>query len=144
MEHPPFLGQIERFGELVAKDPVMGVIVPTPKVRPELKADLYGSASTPGVAEGVARVIRSGKQVDEVQPGEILVVPFTESPWVSVFHLVKGVVTDMGGAVAHAVIVGREFGLPVVVGTMEATSKIKTGQRIRVDGDNCAVYLLDK
>ncbi len=144
MDHVPFLGNVERFGELVAKDPVMGVVVPTPKVRPELQADLYGSASTLGIAEGFARVIRSGREIDQVQPGEILVAPTTESPWVSVFHLVKGVVTDMGGAVAHAVIVGREFGLPVVAGTMEATSKIKTGQRIRVDGDNCAVYLLDK
>jgi len=88
-------------------------------------------------------VIMSDKQLTEIQSGEILVAPFTASPWVSVFHLIKGLVTDMGGAMCHAVIVGRDFGLPTVAGTMEGTQIIKTGQRIRVDGDNCAVYFLD-
>lgn len=143
MEHPPFFGQPEKIGEIYKKDPLVRVIVPFPDVRPELKADLYGTASAPGVIEGIARVIMSDKQLTEIQAGEILVAPFTASPWVSVFHLIKGLVTDMGGAMCHAVIVGRDFGLPTVAGTMEGTRKIKTGQRIRVNGDNCAVYFLD-
>lgn len=53
-----------------------------------------------------------------------------------------GVVTDSGGALVHAMIVGREYGLPAVAGTMEGTKKIKTGDRIRVDGDMCAVYIM--
>lgn len=144
LEPTPFLGQIEKLGEMARKDPIIRVVGALPLVRPELKADLYGAASSPGVAEGVARVIMSEKQVGEVKPGEILVAPFTATPWVSVFHIVKGVVTDMGGGMAHAVIMGREFGIPVVAGTLEGTKKIKTGQRIRVDGDNIAVYILEQ
>ena len=143
IEPAPFLGQIEKIGEMARKDPIIRVLAELPMVRPELKADLYGAASAPGVAEGIARVIMSETQLDEVQPGEILVAPFTATPWISVFHIVKGVVTDMGGGMAHAVIMGREFSIPVVAGTLEGTKKIKTGQRIRVDGDNAAVYMLE-
>ena len=67
----------------------------------------------------------------------------TMSPiWTPPFGLVKAAVTDTGGSLTHAII-GREFGLPVVAGTMEATRKIKTGQKIRVDGDNGCVYILE-
>ncbi|MGD0237448.1 MAG: PEP-utilizing enzyme [Syntrophorhabdales bacterium] len=141
-EPQPFLGNIEKLGELAAKDPIIRVVGAPPNVRPELKADLYGAGGAPGMAEGSARVIMSEAQFDEIQQGEILVAPFTSSPWIAVFHLVKGVVTDMGGSMAHAVIMGREFGLPVVAGTLEGTKKIKTGQRIRIDGANMAVYIL--
>ena len=143
VEPPPFLGQIEKLGEVADKDPIIRVVGAPPMVRPELKADLYGAASAPGVAEGIARVIMSEGQLSEVQPQEILVAPFTAAPWIAAFHVVRGIVTDMGGSLAHAVIMGREFGIPVVAGTLEATKKIKTGQRIRVDGGNAAVYILE-
>lgn len=143
IEPAPFLGQMQKLGEMAREDPIIRILAELPMVRPELKADLYGAASAPGVAEGVARVIMTEKQLDEVQPGEILIAPLTATPWISVFHIVKGVVTDMGGGMAHAVIMGREFSIPVVAGTLEGTKKIKTGQRIRVDGDNAAVYILE-
>lgn len=116
----------------------------TPLHRPELKADIRGISSSPGVAEGVARVIMSYKQLAEVQQGEILVCPFTNPPWTPVFSLVKAVVTDRGGLLSHAAIHGREYGIPAIVNTFVATSTIKTGQRIRVDATNGAIYLLDK
>jgi pyruvate,water dikinase len=139
-----FIGQVEKLGELAVKDPVRGSLGGAPIVRPELKADLYGTASAPGVAEGIARVLMGPEQIGKLEPGEILVAPLTGPPWIAAFHLVRGVVTDMGGSLSHVVIMGREFGIPVIAGTMESTRKIKTGQRIRVDGDNCAVFVLDK
>ena len=84
----------------------------------------------------------SEDEFSQLQPGEILVAPFTHTDWTPLFWLASGVVTDHGGALAHAVIVGREYGLPCVAGTLGATGKIRTGDRIRVDGDNCCVYIL--
>jgi len=77
-----------------------------------------------------------------VQPGEILVCPSTDPNWTPVFALLKGVVVDMGGSLCHAAIVSREYGIPCVLNTFAGTSKIKNGQRIRVDGDVGAVYIL--
>lgn len=138
----PFLGSVEKLGEVARKDPIIGVVAAPPAVRPELKADLYGAASAPGVAEGIARVIMSEAELGQVQPEEILVCPFTGPPWIPAFNIIKAVVTDMGGSMAHAVIVGREYALPVVAGTLEGTKKIKTGMRIRVDGNMGTVYIL--
>jgi pyruvate,water dikinase len=141
---PPFLGNVEKLGEVAMKDAVVGTVAAPPIVKPELKADLYGAASAPGVADGIARVVISETELGQVQPGEILVSPFTAAPWIPAFNIVKGVVTDMGGTMSHAVIVGREYALPVVAGTLEGTRKITTGMRIRVDGDMGTVYILEK
>ena len=121
---------------------VAGLEMPVP--RPELKADIRGVSSSPGVAEGPARVIVDYEQLGEVQQGEILVAPITNPAWTPVFCLIKAVVTDRGGLLSHAAIVGREYGIPTIVNTFVATSTIKTGQRIRVDATNGAIYLLDK
>ena len=137
-----FTGNPEVLPEMMMKSAVLRVPVPSPVVKPELKADLYGTASAPGVIEGIARVIIDQDQLREVQPGEILVAPGTAAPWTPIFGIISGVVTDGGGALSHAVIVAREYGIPCVAGTIEGTSKIKTGNRIRVDGDNGAVYIL--
>lgn len=114
-----------------------------PIIREELKADLYGSASTPGRAEGTARVAMTVDALIDLEPGEILVAPGTTGAWTPAFNMIKGLICDGGGALSHPVIVAREYGIPCVVGTIEATSKIKTGQRVRIDGDRAAVYVLD-
>lgn len=141
-ELKPFIGDISRAGEWIKKDPLVAIIAELPIVRPELKADLYGSASAAGVAEGIARVIPDESHFRELQPGEIIVCTATMPNWTPLFNIAAGVVTDGGGNLSYAVIVGRECGLPVVAGTLEGTKKIKTGMRIRVDGDMCAVYIL--
>jgi phosphoenolpyruvate synthase/pyruvate phosphate dikinase len=82
------------------------------------------------------------RQLDTVQPGEILVAPTTTISWTTIFALVKGVVVDRGGILSHAAVVAREYGIPCVLNTFTSTSKIKTGQRIRVDGTQGAVYIL--
>jgi pyruvate,water dikinase len=104
---------------------------------------LSGFAGSPGIAEGPARVVLRADQLDELLEGEILVAPTTSPSWTPVFARIKGAVSDIGGIMCHAAIVCREYGLPAVVGTGFATTTIKTGQRIRVDGNTGVVTLLD-
>ena len=104
---------------------------------------LKGFAASPGVAEGPARVIFSADQIGEVQEGEILVAPLTAPSWAPIFGKIKATVTDVGGMMAHAAIVCREYGLPAVTGTAFGTKTIKNGQRIRVDGNNGTVTVVD-
>jgi pyruvate,water dikinase len=104
---------------------------------------LEGIAAAPGVAEGLARVISSPTQLGEVLDGEILVCPITAPSWAPVFSRIRAAVSDIGGIMAHAAIVSREYGLPAVVGTGFGTKRIKTGQRIRVDGSAGTVTILD-
>jgi pyruvate,water dikinase len=143
-EPDPIFGSMEKFGEVAIKDAVIRTVAAPPSVRPELKADLYGAGSAPGVVEGIARVVMGEEGLKELQPGEILVTPITTAGWTYVFSIASGVVTDIGGILTHAVIVGREAGIPAVAGCMEATKKIRTGDRIRVDGNMNAVYILKK
>lgn len=106
-------------------------------------AGLKGMAGSPGVVEGVARVLRSPDQLGELQKGEILVTPVTAPSWAPVFGKIGAAVTDIGGMMSHAAIVCREYGLPAVTGTGNASAKIKTGMRLRVDGNNGTVEILD-
>lgn len=140
----PHYGNIELVQEMIKKDPVITVSTSAPIVRDDIKADLYGAASAPGVVEGAARVIMAEDKLGEIRPGEILVAPGTSAPWTPAFEIIEGLVTDGGGALAHAVIVAREYGIPAVVGCLEATRKIKTGDTVKVDGDLGVVYILQR
>ncbi|WP_407493063.1 PEP-utilizing enzyme [Pseudooceanicola sp. MF1-13] len=104
---------------------------------------LSGMAAAPGTVEGVARVLRSPDQLSELQKGDILVTPVTAPSWAPVFGKISAAVTDIGGMMSHAAIVCREYGLPAVTGTGNASSRIKTGQKIRVDGNTGKVTILD-
>jgi pyruvate, water dikinase len=103
---------------------------------------LTGAAASPGVIEGLARVVRSVDQIGDVRDGEILVCGSTSPAWAPIFSKIKATVTDVGGVMSHAAIVAREYGLPAVVGTGRATAAIRTGQLIRVDGSEGTVTLL--
>lgn len=104
---------------------------------------LKGMAASPGVVEGYARVITGPDQLDQLQQGEILVAPVTSPSWGPVFGKITATVTDIGGMMSHAAIVCREYGLPAVTGTGSASTKIKTGMRLRVDGSNGTVEIID-
>jgi pyruvate,water dikinase len=103
---------------------------------------LTGFAGSPGAVEGPARVIRDVGQISELQEGEVLVAAVTSPSWTPVFGKVAAAVSDIGGIMSHAAIVSREYGMPAVVGTGDATSRIKTGDRLRVDGDSGTVEIL--
>jgi pyruvate, water dikinase len=104
---------------------------------------LKGMAAAPGAVEGIARVLRSPDQLGELQKGEILVTPVTAPSWAPVFGKIAAAVTDIGGMMSHAAIVCREYGLPAVTGTGNASARIKTGMRLRVDGNTGTVTILD-
>ena len=104
---------------------------------------LTGFAASPGLAEGPARVILSADGIGDLREGEILVAPLTAPSWAPVFGKIAATVTDVGGIMSHAAIVCREYGLPAVTGTAFATKNIKTGQRLRVDGNTGTVTVLD-
>jgi pyruvate, water dikinase len=103
---------------------------------------LNGAAASPGVVEGAARVVRTVDQIADIRDGEILVCGSTSPAWAPIFSKITATVTDVGGVMSHAAIVCREYGLPAVVGTGRATSQIRTGQQIRVDGSAGTVTLL--
>jgi len=103
---------------------------------------LNGAAASPGVIEGLARVVRSVDQIGDVRDGEILVCGSTSPAWAPIFSKIKATVTDVGGVMSHAAIVAREYGLPAVVGTGRATAAIRTGQTVRVDGTEGTVTVL--
>ena len=106
------------------------------------KLKLTGMAASPGRVEGRARVIRSAEELDQIKEGEILVAPVTAPSWAPVFGKIRATVTDIGGMMSHAAIVCREYGLPAVTGTGSASSSIKTGQMLRVDGSTGEVTIL--
>lgn len=108
------------------------------------KGGLKGMAASGGVVEGRARVIMSPDQLGELIQGEILVAPVTAPSWGPVFGKISATVTDIGGMMSHAAIVCREYGLPAVTGTGKASTTIKTGMMLRVDGTNGTVEILSK
>jgi pyruvate,water dikinase len=104
--------------------------------------EIKGFAASSGVAEGPARVVKSVEEIGRLQQGDILVCQITNPTWAPIFQKIAGAVSDIGGSMSHAAIVAREYGLPAVVGTGSATSRIKDGQRIRVDGGRGVVTIL--
>jgi phosphohistidine swiveling domain-containing protein len=109
---------------------------------PETTGAIKGLAASPGVVEGTARFVSSLDEFDQVKDGEILVCRMTNPAWVVLFTKITGLVTEAGGAVSHPAVVAREFGIPAVVGTTNAGARIKTGDRIRVNGTAGVVELL--
>lgn len=120
------------------------VVGKLPESRPELKGDLVGTCGAPGFAEGIARVVRTEEDLMHVKDGDILVAASTSPSWTPIFGMIKGVVVDRGGSLSHAAIVGREYGIPVVMNVFEGTAKLKSGQKIRVDANLGMVVVLEK
>jgi phosphohistidine swiveling domain-containing protein len=101
-----------------------------------------GLAGAPGVVEGIARVIGQAEDAGQLGDGEILVTTVTNIGWTPIFPRAAAVVTDVGAPLSHAAIVARELGIPAVVGCGNATVRLRTGDRIRVDGGNGTVQVL--
>jgi len=104
---------------------------------------IVGFPGSPGTVEGPARVCRTAKEIGDLKAGEILVAPTTSPSWAPAFQKIAAAITDVGGVMCHAAIVCREYGLPAVVGTGSATSRIKTGQRIRLNGATGEIDILE-
>ena len=89
------------------------------------------------------RVVKRLEQAESLEPGEILVAPITDVGWTPYFAIVAGLVTDVGSAVSHGAVVAREFGLPAVLNTRNATDVLRTGERVVLDGDRGTVERLE-
>ncbi len=126
-------------GDVIAIKAIVGEM---PQPKPELGVDLRGTCGCPGEAEGTARVVFTYEDLKKVKPGDILVCPAANPAWTLVFGIVGGVITDTGGTLCHAAVISREYGLPTVVNTQQGTSKIKSGQRVKIDATNGAIYIL--
>jgi pyruvate,water dikinase len=103
---------------------------------------LRGLAASKGVYEGPARRVSGPNEFDRINEGDVLVTEATTEAFNILLPLLGGVVTDSGGLLSHAAIVAREYGIPGVVGTREATERIADGARVRVDGDAGTVTVL--
>jgi len=118
----------------------------TPATSAEVKAEaietLTGMPASPGRATGPVRVIRGSEDFVRFQPGDVLVAQVTAPAWTPLFGRAAAVVTDGGSLAAHASLVAREYGIPAVVGTGDATARLRDGQRVTVDGSAGIVQLL--
>ncbi len=101
-----------------------------------------GLAASPGVYEGTARRVAGPVEFDRIERGDVLVTESTTEAFNILLPLLGGIITDSGGLLSHAAIVAREYGIPGVVGTREATDLIPDGTRVRVDGDKGEVVVL--
>lgn len=103
---------------------------------------LGGSPVSPGMVEGVVRVVFD-PHATQLLPGEILVCPGTDPAWTPLFMSAGGLITEVGGMMTHGSVVAREYGIPAVVGVHQATTRLHTGQRIRVDGSSGVITVLE-
>jgi pyruvate,water dikinase len=103
---------------------------------------LVGSPVSPGVVEGVVHVVLDPRGA-HLAPGEILVCPATDPGWTPLFLAAGGLVMEIGGLMTHGSVVAREYGIPAVVGVHDATTRLQTGQRVRVDGSTGQIAILD-
>jgi pyruvate,water dikinase len=102
---------------------------------------LLGNPVSVGVVEGVVHVIHD-PQRETLAQEEILVAEFTDPGWTPLFVNAGGLILEVGGALTHGAVVAREYGIPAVVGVRDATTKLQTGQRVRVDGNRGIVEML--
>lgn len=102
---------------------------------------LNGTPVSSGVVEGIARVILNPNE-GQIKEGEILIAPFTDPGWTPLFVNAKGLVLEVGGLMTHGAVVAREYGIPAVVSVDDATKLIKTGDKIRVNGDEGTVEII--
>jgi phosphohistidine swiveling domain-containing protein len=131
---------------------IVGTPPPPPVGRDRFEADaveasgdaslLRGTGASAGMATGPARVVLTSNEFDRIQPGDIIVCPSSNPSWVPVFTIAGGLVTNTGGVLSHAAVVAREFGLPAVTGVANATTTIRDGQTLEIDGTTGSVRLL--
>jgi pyruvate,water dikinase len=133
---PPAVGRLMR-----ATFIALGHLFGSSQAQNEEKV-LYGLAASKGVYEGPARRVSGPSEFGRIAKGDVLVTESTTEAFNILLPLLGGIVTDNGGLLSHAAIVSREYGIPGVVGTREATERIADGVHVRVDGDAGEVTVL--
>lgn len=105
---------------------------------------LRGTAASPGIGTGHVKILRSPKEISKVKQGDVLVAPMTSPDYVPAMKKASAIITDQGGLTSHAAIVSRELGVPCVVGTKDATTKLKEDNVVTVDGAKGMIFLGNK
>lgn len=137
---------------LVQTRPITTTVTTDPHKTPEFVAEaqksessmellVVGAPASPGVQSGPVKILKSASEIDRIKPGDVLVAEQTNPDYVPAMKKASAIVTDKGGRTSHAAIVSRELGIPCVVGTDNATHKLKDGQVITVDGSQGKVFL---
>ncbi|MFR9806140.1 PEP/pyruvate-binding domain-containing protein [Pseudonocardia sp. RS010] len=114
--------------------PITATLPPLPATAPAGDPSLIGTPGAHGTVTGIARILHGPADFPRVQPGDIAVCPYTDPAWTPLFRIAAAVVTETGGALSHAAIVAREYGIPAVLGIPHATTRIQDGTRITVNG----------
>jgi pyruvate,water dikinase len=147
MTPPPMLGTPPAFdmgdGGPMMRAMLKGEMTPLNSSQPDPNS-VKGLAGSAGVVRGTARVIHSLAEAGKLQQGDVLVAESTVPPWTPLFATASAVVTDTGGVLCHSAVVAREYRIPAVVGTGNATSTFKDGQLLEVDGDAGTVRVVVK
>ena len=130
--HPPSL--IVGSRGIVEEETVLTVPLPGSRL-------LRGTPVSAGHAEGIARVITDPHHAD-LRPGEILVTRYTDPAWTPLFFTAGALITEVGGVLSHGAVVAREIGLPAIVGVEDATTRITSGRRVKVNAVDGTVELL--
>lgn len=138
---PPFIGSPPYMGQLPLEVvPLMtlffGIAPPDVQGR-----EIKGQAASQGIARGRARVLKDLGEAERLRPGDVLVCATTAPPWTPLFAIAAAVVTDSGGVLSHSAICAREYAIPCVVATQVATTVIKDGSMITVDGTKGVVQM---
>ena len=117
---------------------------PSGRIKKRFTPQIKGLPGSAGQVEGRVRIVNSPEEGEGLQPGEILVAATTNVGWTPIFPRVAAVITDVGAPLSHAAIVARELGIPAVVGCFNATTVLKTGDRVHVDGGQGTVEIIER
>ena len=127
-------------------DLIQGKPVPNPprmfQAAGKLGFSVVGTPVSRGDCEGYARVVRTLEEASDLEPGEILICPFTNVGWTPYFSLASGLVTEIGGLLSHGAVVAREYGLPCIVNVEDACSRFQTGMLVSIHGSTGKITVL--
>jgi len=140
---PPDMSPLPRALRLVnAAMAQSGQLMSAPVSQQDATDELRGIPSSPGRYSGTVRVIRDETEFAKLRPGDVLVAPATSPPWSVLFLQAGAVVTDSGGVLSHTAVIAREYGIPAVLATGEATSRLSDGDQVSVDGSTGVVSIV--
>ncbi|WP_242292120.1 PEP-utilizing enzyme [Bacillus cereus group sp. BfR-BA-01441] len=133
----PFVGDPANMGNAYELEQIVGF--PQEPINKQQQS-FKGAAASKGLYKGKVKIIHSQEDFHRVNKGDILVSKTTTPPWTVLFPIVGAIITDSGGILSHAGIIAREYGVPAVLGTKVATSILKNGDKVTVDGTSGIVY----
>ncbi len=119
----------------------LGLTQPNQQTQTTTTEALQGLAASPGQYTGSVRIIMNEAEFSKLKPGDVLVCPTTQPPWSVLFPIVGALVTDSGGILSHPAIIAREYGVPAVLATGNATSILHDDQVVTVDGDSGRIVI---